>query len=95
MTELDRVAFRIDNDSVAIEVNGRPLVELVGEVERPFAEREGSPNIAGAYAPLELRVLDSRRASTTTARRAPTWSAARATRPCCSAATAASRAAGR
>ena len=32
MTELDRVAFRIDNQSVAIEVNGRPLVELVGEV---------------------------------------------------------------
>jgi hypothetical protein len=59
MTELDRVAFRIDNDSVAIEVNGRPLVELVGEVERPFAEREGSPGIAGAYAPLELRVFDS------------------------------------
>ena len=59
MTELDRVAFRIDNESVAIEVNGRPLVELVGEVERPFAEREGSPNIAGAYAPLELRVFDS------------------------------------
>jgi hypothetical protein len=59
MTELDRVAFRIDNDSVAIEVNGRPLVELVGEVERPFAEREGSPGIAGAYAPLELRVFES------------------------------------
>jgi hypothetical protein len=59
MTELDRVAFRIDNSAVAIEVNGRSLVELVGEVERPFAEREGAPNIAGQYAPLELRVLDS------------------------------------
>jgi hypothetical protein len=59
MSELDRVAFRLDDQSVAIEVNGRPLAELVGEVERPFAEREGSPSIAGAYAPLALRLFDS------------------------------------
>jgi hypothetical protein len=59
MTELDRVSFRVDDDAIWIEVNGRPLEELVGEVERPFAEREGSPDIAGAYAGLERRLLDS------------------------------------
>jgi hypothetical protein len=60
MTALDEIAFRIDADSaIWIEVNGRPLAELVGEVERPFAEREGSPDIAGNYAGLASRLLDS------------------------------------
>jgi hypothetical protein len=38
-----------NGEVVEIEVNGRPLAEVVGEVERPFAEAEGHPSIAGSY----------------------------------------------
>jgi hypothetical protein len=55
----DTVAFRVDGESaISVEVNGRPLAELVGEVERPFAEREGSPDIAGNYAGIGHRWID-------------------------------------
>jgi hypothetical protein len=33
-----------------IRVNGTELLELVAEEERPFAEAEGHPDLAGAYA---------------------------------------------
>jgi hypothetical protein len=36
--------------SVRIEVNGRGLIDLVEEVERPWAQAEGNPGIAGKYA---------------------------------------------
>lgn len=32
-----------------ILINGQSLIELVQAVELPFAEREGSPNLAGQY----------------------------------------------
>src|SRR5579862_7484530 len=42
-----------DRDSgIQIRINGRDLVELVRAVENPFAYKEGSPAIAGAYAGL-------------------------------------------
>jgi hypothetical protein len=34
---------------VEIVVDGRPLIDRVREHERPFAEREGHPDLAGAY----------------------------------------------
>jgi hypothetical protein len=40
------------NRAVAICINGRNLVELVREVELPFAAREGHPKIAGKYVGL-------------------------------------------
>ena len=33
-------------------INGRDLLTLVREVERPYAVSEGHPNLAGDYAPL-------------------------------------------
>ena len=40
---------------VIISVNGRPLTELVREVELPFATREGHPDMAGDYRGLPPR----------------------------------------
>ena len=40
------------NSGVLIKINGRDLVDLVRAVENPFAYKEGSPSIAGAYAGL-------------------------------------------
>lgn len=37
---------------IQIRINGRDLVDLVRIVEHPFADREGAPSIAGAYAGL-------------------------------------------
>jgi hypothetical protein len=52
--EFVRRAYRDgDRDSgVQIKINGRDLVDLVRAVENPFAYKEGSPSIAGAYAGL-------------------------------------------
>jgi hypothetical protein len=59
MAGVDTVAFHAGADrTVTIDVNGRSLAELVGDVERPFAEREGSPGIAGNYAGLGTQFLD-------------------------------------
>ncbi|NOJ79822.1 hypothetical protein [Myxococcus xanthus] len=58
---MDSIAFNIvdadvDDDSAVprrlglrILINGRPLIDLVREFERPMAMREGSLSIAGAY----------------------------------------------
>jgi hypothetical protein len=35
---------------VTIRIDGRSLIGLVCEVERPMAEREGHPDLAGSYA---------------------------------------------
>ena len=55
--DFDSIAFAPGAAGPEIVVNGRPLIERLGEVERPFAEREGSPFIAGSYAPLPAAVL--------------------------------------
>lgn len=42
---------------VHIIINGRNLVEIVREIELPFATREGSPGIAGAYSGLPADIV--------------------------------------
>lgn len=37
------------SDLVEIRVDGQTLIDRVREHERPFAEREGHPDLAGAY----------------------------------------------
>lgn len=39
-------------DAVAVFVNGRNLVDILREVELPFATREGRPDLAGSYVGL-------------------------------------------
>jgi REP element-mobilizing transposase RayT len=46
---LNAVAFSWDAGRLKIEVDGRDLIELVREVELPFATAEGRPEHAGAY----------------------------------------------
>jgi hypothetical protein len=40
---------------VALRVNGRDLADLVRDVELPYAERDGQPDIAGSYMGLSPR----------------------------------------
>ena len=50
---MDTIAFIDENDEkigVRIFINGRELVDIVRQVEQPFADREGHPNLAGDYA---------------------------------------------
>ncbi|WP_261574177.1 hypothetical protein [Frankia gtarii] len=57
---MDTVEFRIESAAfptgtdTAVEpwVNGVPLRDLARAIELPFAEAEGSPNLAGGYAGL-------------------------------------------
>jgi hypothetical protein len=42
---------------IAIRVNGRPLQDWAADVERPYAEAEGHPDIAGGYAGLAPRAV--------------------------------------
>jgi hypothetical protein len=39
-------------DAVNVFVNGRNLVDILREVELPFAAREGKPDLAGSYVGL-------------------------------------------
>jgi hypothetical protein len=39
-------------DAVNVFVNGRNLVDILREVELPFAAREGKPHLAGSYVGL-------------------------------------------
>jgi hypothetical protein len=55
--DFDSIAFAPGEGGPEIVVNGQPLIERLREVERPFAEREGSPLIAGGYAPLPAAAL--------------------------------------
>jgi hypothetical protein len=50
-------------ETVSISVNGRDLTDILKEVEMPFAQQEGTPNIAGGYEGLrpEEIFLPSRR----------------------------------
>ncbi|MCW6003358.1 hypothetical protein K1W54_02000 [Micromonospora sp. CPCC 205371] len=57
---MDRIEFRTIEQELGVGVlptlvphlNGVPLPDLVREVERPFARREGKPDLAGSYAGL-------------------------------------------
>lgn len=44
-------------ESADILVDGLRLVDLLREIERPFAEREGHSKMAGGYAPLSAEML--------------------------------------
>jgi hypothetical protein len=60
---MDTITFIETKDAGAqILINGRDLREIVRAVELPFAAREGSPQIAGAYSglPAEIVFLPSR-----------------------------------
>jgi hypothetical protein len=49
---MDTIAFVDEGDvevGVRIWINGRELVDVVREVELPFATREGHPDLAGSY----------------------------------------------
>ena len=47
-----RLSTDESDGSVSIYVDGRNFIDLVREVEQPFATREGHPDLAGAYAGL-------------------------------------------
>ncbi len=62
---MDTIAFIVPKGKdaeVHIIINGRDLIEILREIELPFATGEGHPSIAGAYAglPKELIFLPSR-----------------------------------
>jgi hypothetical protein len=52
---VDTLGFRIATSAgysfevADVFINGRRLVDLVREVEQPFAEQEGHPDLAGGY----------------------------------------------
>ena len=50
-------AWEPDSPDLVILVNGRELIDLIHEVELPFARAEGSPGIAGGYAWLPARLV--------------------------------------
>ena len=59
MTELDRISFVVDpsrrkdrKGDIRILINGQDLIDLVAAQERPYAEREGAPDLAGQYGGL-------------------------------------------
>ena len=48
---VDTIVFRDTGEDIGVRIliNGRELIDLVRDVELPFATREGHPKIAGAY----------------------------------------------
>ena len=42
-----------------IFISGRSLIDIIREIEQPFAEKEGAPNIAGGYQGLSARIIFS------------------------------------
>ncbi len=40
-----------------VHINDRSLIDLAREVELPFAERDGTPSLAGEYAGLPPRIV--------------------------------------
>jgi hypothetical protein len=55
--DFDSISFAPGGRGPQIVVNGQRLIERLREVERPFAEREGSPGLAGSYTPLPAASL--------------------------------------
>ena len=48
-----------NDQALHILINGDHLIDLVREIERPFALKEGSPEIAGAYDGLPVSEIGS------------------------------------
>jgi hypothetical protein len=60
MTTLRRVAFLSDRSDLEcpvtrIRIDGRDFVDMIREVEQPFADADGTPSIAGSYRGLPPR----------------------------------------
>lgn len=58
--KLDSIAFTVPKGKgvrARIIINGRDLIEMIHEIELPFAEREGNPSIAGGYSGLLPRTV--------------------------------------
>ena len=62
---MDVVRFQLNpdpgmpNPEIRVVVNGRDLADIVGEIERPLVERDGSaPSIAGSYSGYTTAQLD-------------------------------------
>lgn len=53
------LALRPATRELDIRVDGRDLIDLAREVERPHAVAAGTPDIAGAYGPLERGCLSN------------------------------------
>src|SRR5688572_1856259 len=54
------VHLRPDEDGTELAdllVDGRSLVDILREVERPYADAEGLPKLAGAYMPLPATMV--------------------------------------
>jgi hypothetical protein len=57
---VDSIAFSVSNDKIAraqIIINGKDFIEIIREIELPFAVCEGSPHIAGAYSYLAAQTV--------------------------------------
>ncbi len=48
-----------DRPVIRVVVDGRDLAELVRDVEAPYAQADGHPDLAGRYVGLDLRELRS------------------------------------
>jgi hypothetical protein len=53
---MDKIEFVVLDNGVDIFINGRNLIDMVREVELPFAQAEGHPFIAGGYMGLPIDV---------------------------------------
>jgi hypothetical protein len=55
---VDTLAITVKPFELRLLVNGRDLIDLAREVEQPFAEADGQPDLAGSYQGLPpLQVL--------------------------------------
>jgi hypothetical protein len=52
LVDVERVSFEWEEGTLRVRVGDSDLAELVGDVERPHAEAEGHPDIAGTYGGL-------------------------------------------
>lgn len=59
---MDVVAFAVDRTDdlpeIVVRVNGELLQDLARVVERPRADAEGHPDLAGSYAGLDPRIVE-------------------------------------
>jgi hypothetical protein len=44
------------SQAAILRIDGRPLIELITEIERPIAAEDGQPDLAGAYGYLSAAV---------------------------------------
>ncbi len=59
---MDHIDFVVEDEEVTILINGTNLIEMLRDFERPFAQAEGSPSIAGGYSglPQDVALLPSK-----------------------------------